>query len=415
MLILPTRAFQPWAAFSSAVSLSFLQIVRGLLAPRVFAPIAAAIYVLVSVIVLLQALPDPKLRERFVSGDAKAYVGIAGDFAGGNFSMDYVKKQRPHRQPLYPAALAGVIRLLGQDYFWMAMVNVLCATLAFLALYAAILHFYGRPEIAAIVGILFLVNPFLFEQTTGHFMTEPLHILLMCGVIFPFLGYLESGRAWLLLTAVGMCGLDYLTRPNGLFVLFSLGGALAIYEAAQWARSRRLPSAKKLGLYAAAALLFVAVTTPSWLPRWQAFGDPIYHGYLTNYMWVDTYEQGHSWAKYTWRDYAASHTAGDAVGRAGRGIWNVGFSVPFRVEKFPALYLLALAGVVVAAIRGPASYRVLAIFGVLQLLPLMWTNLSNPNDRVPYFATMPFEFVFAAFFLAWIADRVRGSKRIGAS
>jgi hypothetical protein len=154
-------------------------------------------------------------------------------------------------------------------------------------------------------------------------------------------------------------------------------------------------------------MLFIVVTIPSWSPRLHDFGNPVYHGYLSNYMWVDTYELGHSSGTYSWRDYVADHSAWDAIQRAWGGFWNVGFSIPYRMEDdFPALFLLALGGVGVAALRGPSSYRVIAVFGILQLLPLMWTNLSNPNDRVPYAATMPFEIVFAAFCLVFLADRL---------
>lgn len=391
--------------------------IHALLSPRVFVPVTVILYVLVSVSALTHMLKDPARRANFLSGDAKAYLAIAGEFAGGNLSMDYVK-DRPHRQPLYPAALASVIRLKGQNFFWLAMVNIAFATLGFLVVYGALLYLHTRHEVAAAAGILYLATPFLFAQTTGHFMTEPLHILLMCAVIFAFLAYLEEGRAWQLLVAAGAAGFDYLTRPNGLFVMLSLCGALAVAEAARCFAARKIPSAveagRKAGLYAAAALLFIVVTIPSWAPRLHAFGNPVYHGYLSNYLWVDSYALGHTPAKYGWRDYVETHSVGDAIQRGLHGLWNVGFSIPFRMElKFPALFLLALAGVLLAALRGPSSYRVLAIFGILQLLPLMWTNVSNPNVRVPYAAAMPFEIVFAAFCLSAFAERagLRSSEK----
>ena len=58
--------------------------------------------------------------------------------------------------------------------------------------------------------------------------------------------------------------------------------------------------------------------------------------------------------------------------------------------------VLPVAGLGIALWRGPLSHRALALFGGVQALPLIWTNLSNPTVRVPYAATIPFELVFAA-------------------
>jgi hypothetical protein len=88
------------------------------------------------------------------------------------------------------------------------------------------------------------------------------------------------------------------------------------------------------------------------------------------------------------------------------GVWHVGFYVPYRSEgNTVLLYFLALAGVLLVIAKGPAEYRTLVLFGVVQLLPLMWTNMSNPNFRVPYAATFPFELIFAAFVLNRLLDR----------
>lgn len=378
--------------------------------PWVFVPAAVALYLAANFVELTWAVKDPRSRVDFLTGDAKPYLAVARQLIDSGFSMDYVKG-RPQRQPLYPAVLSGVLHWKGpDDFFWLAVPNVAFATLGFLVAYFALLYFHGR-YVAAVAGLLYLVNPFLFVQTTNRFMTEPLHILLMCVVIFAFLAYLKEGRPWQLLVAAAATGADYLARANGLFVMLSLAGALALWEAGRWIESRSLPPRRELlrraALYAAAALVFVAVSTPSWQPRLRLFGNPIYHGYLTNYLWVDTYEQGHTdEKKYGWRDYVATHSAGDAVKRGLSGAWNVGFAIPFRREEpLPALYLLALGGVLLAAARGPASYRAMAVFGIVQLLPLMWTNMSNPNYRVPYGATFPFEVVFAGFCLAFLFER----------
>jgi len=56
---------------------------------------------------------------------------------------------------------------------------------------------------------------------------------------------------------------------------------------------------------------------------------------------------------------------------------------------------------------GPRSLRALLLFGMVQALPLVWTNLSNPTVRVPYAAAVPFELVFAAVALHFAIEAVR--------
>ena len=284
-----------------------------------------------SLFILRQTLQEPKGRANLISEDSKHYLQIAADLADRNFSMDYVNR-RPHRQPLYPAALAPVIRFKGEDYFWLAVVNIAFATAGFLVAYAAVLHLHASRVIAALVGTLYLTNPFLIAQTTRRLMTEPPHILLMIGMIFALLTYLRDRRPIQLLVVAAAAGLDYLTRCNGLFVMVSLGGTLAVWELVNFFATRRVTCARsilrKAGLYATALLLFIVITMPSWVPRLQAFGNPVHHGYLSNYLWVDTYKEGHSgeaFANYHFRDYALTHSIGDAACRALLGLWNVGF------------------------------------------------------------------------------------------
>jgi hypothetical protein len=207
--------------------------------------------------------------------------------------------------------------------------------------------------------------------------------------------------------ASALAGLDYLTRPNGLFVFVSMMSALLLHEAWQIFRRPSILRAEGLRTLKAcgiATLVFVAVSAPSWIPRYAYFGNPIHHGYLSNYLWTDTYKEGHvgqRFAIYTARDYFSTHDAGDVAMRWLHGIGECGFAIPVRTEeKLPLLYFLALAGFVMTLWKGSADYRTLALFGILQMLPLIWTNLSNPTIRVPYAAELPFEIIFAALFLS---------------
>ena len=167
---------------------------------------------------------------------------------------------------------------------------------------------------------------------------------------------------------------------------------------------------KHLGIYLVAVAIFLAVSTPSWVPRLIYFGSPFHHGYLENYMWVDTYKEGHvgeSYATYTWRDYFANHHLRDVVSRLVHGFRNIYFRVPIMMERVPLLFLFSIGGVWIAFRVAAKEYRFLCLFLVLQMQPLVWTNLSNPTARVPYGSMLPFELFLAALFLAWASEQPR--------
>ncbi|HVE16397.1 MAG TPA: hypothetical protein VNB29_06655, partial [Chthoniobacterales bacterium] len=265
---------------------------------------------------------------------------------------------------------------------------------------------FGSRVIASVIGILFLQNPFVHAHATRHLLTEPLHLLLAVTLLFVVADYLLRRKPGTLVLAGALAGLDYLTRPNGLFIFASLVASLGLYEG--W-RLYRVPwkvrsEGMAIALSAALAILaFIAVSAPSWIPRYEYFGNPIHHGYLTNYLWTDSYKEGHvgqRFAIYSSKDYFASHGVKDVVLRWAHGIGECGFTIPIRTEgRWPALYFLALAGFLMTLWKGAPACRVLALFGTLQMLPLVWTNLSNPTIRVPYAAELPFELIFAAIFL----------------
>ena len=101
------------------------------------------------------------------------------------------------------------------------------------------------------------------------------------------------------------------------------------------------------GIYLVAVAIFLAASTPSWVPRLAYFGDPFHHGYLENYMWVDTYKEGHvgqSYATYTWRDYFAHHHVRDVVSRLSHGLRNIYFRIPIMMERIPIAFFVQHRG-----------------------------------------------------------------------
>lgn len=379
-----------------------------LLRPAVFAPLIVLVFVAVNFWQLSHVVNDAKRLKKLTSEDSAHYIQIAGLFAQGDLSMSYVER-RPHRQPLYPLLLAPAMRLSENNPFWLGTVNIWIGATTILVLYFGILKLLSSPLIAAATAVFYATNSLIVEEVTGRMMTEPLHILLVILIIFSVVSYLNSRKPAALAMAAGLAGLDYLARPNGLFLMLSMMAVLFIDDCAgrrheinsqSWRLLKHAPK------YLAAALIFLLLTTPSWLPRLHYLHQPFSHGYLSNYMWVDTYAEAHTgqaFSSFTWRDYTANHNAADFVLRWCHGFWET-FSLPFRNEKiggirFPLLYLLASAGVAVSIFTRNRTYLTLAAFFLLQMLPLIWTTLSNPTDRVPYASLFPFELFFAAFAL----------------
>ena len=84
------------------------------------------IHLTICFLVLAKNVSHPNTSERLVSSDSVHYVDIARDLSSGDFSMKYVK-ERPHRQPLYPALLAIAMKLGNGNRFLLGAVNILVA------------------------------------------------------------------------------------------------------------------------------------------------------------------------------------------------------------------------------------------------------------------------------------------------
>jgi hypothetical protein len=253
---------------------------------------------------------------------------------------------------------------------------------------------FSNPFAGFFGASVFFLNGFYFNNATTRLLTEPLFIFLTLGVIYNFLRYLEGRKTSNLCFAVALGGLTYLTRPNGLFLSLSLVGSIFVYDILV----RKERSWQKLSKQALTCFfVFVLVSSASWLPRLVYAGNPLDHGYLPNYLWVDDYETGHtSKARYHFDDYASSHDFEDVVDRIAHGINKVAYVVPMK--KFGQLSsLIFLAGIAVAVLARKMQLIALLLFLSVQLLPIIWTSLSNPSMRIPAAVLLPFGVVFACY------------------
>jgi hypothetical protein len=381
--------------------------------PHLFIAVLLFIHLTICFLVLTKNVSHRNTAERLVSSDSVHYVDIARDFSSGDFSMNYVK-ERPHRQPLYPALLAIAMKLGNGNLFMLGAVNILVAAGSILSVYIFTLVLFKSRFASAVSALALAANPFIDREITARLLTEPLHLLMTVCAIFAFLRYLQGKDCRWLFACSAFVGLDYLTRPNGLIMGVAAIATMALsdlleYFAATQGRSRFFAwLIKYAGIYLVAVAIFLAVSTPSWVPRLVYFGSPFHHGYLENYMWVDTYKEGHvgeSYATYTWRDYFAHHHVRDVASRLIHGLRNVYFRIPIFMERVPVLFLFSIAGVWIALRFAASEYRFLCLFLVLQMQPLVWTNLSNPTSRVPNGSLLPVELFLAALFLAWASQQ----------
>ncbi|HEY3898351.1 MAG TPA: hypothetical protein VGM54_07045 [Chthoniobacter sp.] len=377
------------------------------------------IYLVLNVLILRHTVADPHLAEKMGAKDSRQYVEIARDFARGDFSMSYVQNM-PHRQPLYPLLLAPAVKVWGGDLFHLGCVNLVVGLTLLVCLFWGLLRLSLGLPAAVITCLAFIANPFIVDKISCRLMTEPVHALCVVVLILFFLAYAVRGNPLCLLGAAAAGGVDYLARTNGLFTIAATLGILALWDLRRllWPKGEQTTSNRRrwavvLVSYLGAVLLAAFVTIPVWLPRYHYFRDPFHVGYLSNFMWVDSYEEGHTGrvvGEFTWKDYEKTHDLREFVDRWEQGFYRVYYDIPRHAEHVRILYFLAVIGVIFAFVKRRPEYCLLAVFLFIQLLPVVWTSINTPGPRVAYGTLFPFELFFCAWalgcFLPLIAKRL---------
>jgi len=369
------------------------------------------LYLALNISVLIHTSQHPDLVTKMESKDSRQYIEIAEEFARGDFRMSYVQTM-PHRQPLYPLLLAPAVKFWGDNPIALGSVNLLVGLALLLCFYYGVRRLFHSDTIAAIGSLLFIGNPFMVDKISCRLMTEPSHALVLVILILLFLAYVRTGRPRYLLGIAAAAGLDYLSRTNGLFGAAATLGVLFVYDLWRLTKPRenetRTGFARSRSLllsYLGATVMLVIVTIPTWLPRYHYFHNPVHHGYLSNFMWVDSYEEGHTGqiqSEFTWKDYARSHSAGDFFHRWAEGFYRVYYDIPRHAEHIRVLYFLSLLGIVIAFAKRRWEFCVLAACLFIQLLPIVWTSITTPGPRVAYGTLLPFELFFATVGVSFI-------------
>lgn len=343
---------------------------------------------------------DESGKEQFIAKDSLHYYEIAETFSHLDFRMQYIQHDRAHREPLYPLLLALPYRLFNGDIFPLAMVNVVLLIVLLFITYFSLSKLLNS-SIAGLAAILFLSrDEVLGSYTTVQLLTDPLFVLLSFVTNILFLLYLQRKELRYLYGAAAAAGLSYLARPNGLFLSLAMFLVLLGYELWMVLRQReeRTHNFKAVAFrYGVFAGILILTTIPSWLPRLAYTGNPIYHDYLPNFMWVDTYDEGHIQGppRYTMQDYFANHSLKDVVSRVEFGLNRVYLADTVIHWRWPASILVILGfGLGCLAIR--PQYILLTIFMFVQMLPIVWTYLPNQTLRIPYTALLPFALIYLA-------------------
>jgi hypothetical protein len=294
---------------------------------------------------------DSERREWFLHGkDTGVYLGIARRFERGDFTMSFVAN-RPHRVPLFPACLAIALKLTHENDVALAAVNIVIACLAVAVVYTVTLSLFEDRFVVSLVAVLCLTSRFLIESNSERLMTEPLFVFNRHSSALFLCGLCQKAAQPRSLRDVNLGALGYLTRVNGLFVLIAIFGALVVFEVMRLGRvAHKLivhETANALGRYSLALLLVLIVTAPNWWPRWHYFGNPIVHGYVTNFLWVADQTQGTAGepvASFNWKSYLATHTFLDVLNRWRVGVYRVCATAPVRNEATPVNYWLRIVG-----------------------------------------------------------------------
>lgn len=358
---------------------------------------------------------------KLVGGDSEHYLAIADSLREGDFGMTHVEPtgaaDRAHRQPGYPALLAAAARLGVQRAPELARVNLALVVLSLWIAWLGTRAATGSALAGLVAAAIVYDAGFLYDIATERLLTEPLYVAVSLGAASAALSYLTRPGAAALLGAAALAGLAYDVRVNGLLLAVSLGVAMVAADLRRGQRADPQAPPAELALhlpvaaYAAALALFVVVTVPSWVPRVLHAGNPVYHGYLPNYLWVDDYDRAHvpGPPRYSLSTYVAEHRPADAVRRLGWGMQRVFWDTPR--DKFGVVASIALlaAIVVLLALRNGPGLLLLAA-GVLQAMPLAWTAMANPSRRLSAAALLPFAALVVGAAAAALLRRARPDR-----
>jgi hypothetical protein len=366
-----------------------------------FVVVALAVVALCQGIALVEKTDGPEYD--YVHSDTVAYDWIAQDFRAGDFRLAFIKHGFAHRQFLYPLTVAAFRAAFLDDDAAYRWVNVIARTLTVPLIFLAVRGLGGLLAGLACAA-LYVFNPYFLVHATLP-LSDTLFLMLVAATLALITARPGSPSRRSLFAAGLVAGLSYLARPNGLLFAAALVVAFVLLPIIH-------PPARRWRTLAAVALFavgFLIAASPSLTARAVYHRDPIYHEYLNNYLWADTYEDAHQPGppRFDARNYFQNHTWRENVDR----LWEGGALILWRdAAPFDPLFAAAwLVAIPLALVSGRTQAWTLALLVVLTLVatPLAWSYRTNPTIRVPYFALYPLQLLIIGAGLAGIGDWLR--------
>ena len=203
------------------------------------------------------------LQTPTVFNDGPVFIEMAGEFLQGNWSAGFSYSFHP----LTSLMIAGLGSLGGDLEVAGRLVSVLSGGVATLALFFLVLDQFGR-RVATTAALLFAVSPTMVPPGM-NVQSDGLHLALVLGSAFSAWRMLSRQSGAWAISALVLCGLAYLTRPEGL-VIGVVAGLWLLVDSLRgeipWRRGLRLAGSLAIGLLIIAGPYVVGmrVSTGEW-------------------------------------------------------------------------------------------------------------------------------------------------------
>ncbi len=360
-------------------------------------------FVFLTVFHLHVHIDDPELHERFTTSDSLHYLNGAKEVLNSFFPFEYIKNY-PHREILYPSVVAIPLYFFGENFIALGAVSIVFFCVAAVITFFAVKELYSDSIAALFSSGLILFNRFSIFNSTYQLLTEGMFIACLAAVFYFFLSYFRKLQYRYLVYMAAGCGIAQIIRPNGFFVFGVLVFCILVDALLSKERVTR-PGEKRhrrlMGVLAACCLLFVVLSAASWAPRVYFFNNPLYHGYLPNFLWADTYDQAHNYKSvYSFQDYARNHEFEHVVTRIVVGLEKSFLDYPLDYMGWH-VWLAMVLGLVIAVWKKRRDILMFTAAYVLAMAPIVWTVCSNPTPRIGFSLSLPFSAYLGGYALSF--------------
>ena len=250
---------------------------------------SASAWTLLAVLLLARFLPVQIIRQapdKALWPDSATYLEVAHEWVEGKgIAGDPNSSSDLYRSPGYPAFLAAVFRIAGEDYTAVVVVQLLMGVAVSLMLFALGRMFWS-PRVGYAAALLYALTPNAVLWALS-ILSDTLFVFLVAAALLCLALLMQTGRTrWAAMSGVCL-GLSALTRPIGqvLVPLWILGMVV-------WAIRRRTNLRQAFVAIAALALATMAVILP-----W-AYRNQVVHGLFTLSP-IETWNLGYYAAPYT--------------------------------------------------------------------------------------------------------------------